>query len=169
MKSFLKRLFGLNKSNAKGNSFPSHWNLTIADLLEEMKAGKRSEIKDPEMSWAREYERSLIPSQYRFPQKGDLYSARFDQEVSFITLWSAPYTGGGTTTLYKDEQIWVDADPIDKKPIGAYLLPVDYISLETRIVAESDKSSFKYEGFCFHIDTKTLNENFHLLETGFAK
>jgi hypothetical protein len=143
--------------------------LTISDLFEELKAGKRKEIKDPEMTRAREYERSLILSNYRFPKKGDLYAAKYDQDVSFMTSWQAPYTGGGTTKLFEGEQIWVDSNPMDEKPIGAYLLPVDYSDLENRIVSESDRSSFKYDGFYFHIATKTLNENFNLVRTSFSK
>jgi len=169
MNTFFKKLFGKQKQNSGKVTFPAGWNLTISDLMDELKSGKRKEIKDPEMTWAREYERSLIPANYHFPQKGDLYAANFDQEVDFLTSWSAPYTGGGTTVLFKDEQVWVDENPIDKKPIGAYLLAVNYKELEKRIVSENDRNAFKYDSFYFHISTKTLNENFKLLKTGFDK
>ena len=169
MKNFFQKIFGRQKQTERSIAFPADWNLTISDLMEELKNGKRKEIRDPEMTWAREYERSLIPSHYRFPQKGDLYAANFKQEVAFLTSWSAPYTGGGTTTLFKDEKIWVDTDLLDKKPIGAYLLAVDYKELEKRIVSESDRNSLKYGSFCFHINTKTLNENFKLLKADFDK
>ncbi len=169
MKDFLRKIFGRQKQNENNQPFPADWKLTISDLFEELKIGKRTEIKDPEMTWAREYERSLIPSNYRYPQKGDLYVASFDQDVSFMTSWSAPYTGGGTTKLFKDEQIWIDSSPMDEKPIGVYLLAVDYKDLENRIVSESDRTSFKYDSFYFHISTKILNENFKLVKTGFVK
>lgn len=169
MKNFLLKLFGRQRLNESSETFPSDWNLTISDLFEELKAGKRAEIKDPEMTWAREYERSLIPLGYRFPKKGDLYAANFDQEINFLTTWTAPYSGGGTTTLFKGEQVWVDSNPIDKRPIGAYLLAVEYKDLENRIVSESDRNSFKYDSYCFHISTKTLNENFKLVKTDFIK
>ena len=169
MITFLKKIFGRRKENKEDRSFPADWNLTISDLMEELKNGKRKEIKDPEMTWAIEYERSLIPTNYRFPKKGDLYSANFDQAVDFLTSWSAPYTGGGTGKLFKDEQVWVDTNPMDEKPIGAYLLAVNYKELEERFVSASDRNAFKYNGFYFHISTKTLNENFKLLKTGFDK
>jgi hypothetical protein len=169
MKKFIRKIFGGQKQDKKTNLFPAGWHLTISDLMDDLKNGQRKEIKDPEMTWAREYERSLIPPNYRFPQKGDLYGAKFDQEVDFLTSWSAPYTGGGVTKLFKDEQVWVDTNPSEEKPIGAYLLAVKYLEFEARIVSESDRNAFKYDSFCFHINTKTLNESFDLLKTGFEK
>nr|WP_294939365.1 hypothetical protein [uncultured Flavobacterium sp.] len=121
------------------------------------------------MTWAREYERSLIPDGYRFPQKGDMYESRFDQEVDFLTSWSAPYIGGGTTTLFAGEKIWLDAIPSDQKPIGVYLLAVYYQELEARIVPETDRTAFKYGSFSFYVSTRVLNENFRLIKTGFNK
>lgn len=169
MINFFKKIFGRQKQTDEKQAFPSDWNFTISDLMKELATGKRKEIRDPEMTWAREYERSLIPSNYRFPQKGDLYAASYDQDVDFLTSWSAPYTGGGTTKLFKGEQVWVDSNPSEKKPIGAYLLAVNYKELEERIVSESDRRSFKYGSFYFSINTKTLNEDFKLLQTDFNK
>ena len=169
MNNFFKKIFGRQKQNDGNEMFPADWNLTISDLMDELKSGKRKEVKEPEMTWAREYERSLIPANYHFPKKGDLYAANFDQEVDFLTSWSAPYTGGGTTKLFKDEQVWVDTNPLDEKPIGTYLLAVNYDELEKRIVSESDRNEFKYDSFYFHISTRKLNENFKLLKKGFDK
>lgn len=167
--TFLKKIFGKQKAVNRSTPFPAEWNLTLSDLFEELKAGKRAEIKDPEMTWAREYERSLIPDGYRFPQKGDVYESTSDQEVDFLTSWSAPNTGGGTTILFAGEKIWLDAQPSDKKPIGVYLLALEYQQLEARIVSESDRNAHKYDSFCFYVSTKELNENFRLIETGFSK
>ncbi|MFZ1528908.1 MAG: hypothetical protein WAT19_09160 [Ferruginibacter sp.] len=169
MINFFKNIFCRQPQTDEKIHFPKDWNFTISDLMEEMKNGTRKEIREPEMTWAREYEKSLIPSHYRFPEKGDLYITKFDQEVEFITNWSAPYTGGGTTKLFKGEQIWVTSNPIDKKPIGVYLEAVKYDELEERIVSQSDRSSFKYGGFSFSISTKVLNENFDLLQTDYYK
>ena len=52
-------------------------------------------VGPPEVDWARDYERSLIPAGTRFPKKGDVYEATRDVEVSYLTSWSAPFTGGG--------------------------------------------------------------------------
>jgi hypothetical protein len=41
------------------------WNFTFADLMAEMKAGKRDSVGQPELDWVRDYERSLIPAAAR--------------------------------------------------------------------------------------------------------
>ena len=149
--------------------FPEEWKLTISDLMLELKEGKRKQVGYPELDWARAYERSLIPDYYRFPARGDLYESQLDQEVEFLTAWSAPFTGSGKSTLFKGERIWIDDDPVDEKAIGAYALPVEYLKLESRMVNDSDRNADKYGGFYFHIDTKTLNEKFRLIQTRFRK
>lgn len=170
MKEFFKKLFGSKSSATSDKSkFPADWNLTVLDLMKELENGKRKQLSDPELSWAREYERSLIPTNYRFPKKGDLYQSKFDQMIDYMTAWSAPFTGGGTTKIFKGEKIWIDSEPSDDKPIGTYALPVDYKDLEQRIVPYSDRTAFKYDGYYFHISTKTINENFDLIQTDFEK
>ncbi len=170
MKNILRKIFGLNPlTNLDMKSFPSDWKLTVSDLMEELNDGKRKQVGEPELTWAREYERSIIPANYRFPKKGDLYESKLDQTIDYLTAWSAPYTGGGTTTLFKGEQIWVDSDPFDEKPIGIYAISVDYRELEERIVPLSERTASKYGGYYFHINTKTINENFELIQTDFEK
>jgi hypothetical protein len=41
---------------------PEDWHFTFADLMAEMKAGKRKSVGQPELDWARDYERSMIPA-----------------------------------------------------------------------------------------------------------
>lgn len=170
--NFLKKIFGLNKTKAeiqKPVSRPENWNRTIADLMQEMKDGKRQEVGQPELDWAREYERSLIPKDHRYPKEGDLYESKFDQEIEFMTAWSAPFTGGGKGILYKGEQVWINSEPNEDKPIGSYALPVKYSELEIRMVSEKDRNTPNYGNFYFHFDTTSLNENFNLVQTGFKK
>jgi hypothetical protein len=171
MRRFFKKLFGSanERDNTTKVNIPPDWRHTIADLMNDLKNGKREQIGEPELTWAREYERSLIPVNYRFPKKGDLYQAKFDQVIDYLTAWSAPYTGSGTATIYKGEQIWVDSDPTDEKPVGVYALPVNYKDLEERIIPSSDRAAFNYNGYYFHIDTKAINENFDLIQTNFNK
>ena len=78
---------------------PSTWCKTMDDLFREMKEGKRKSIGQPEIGWARDYTKSLIPPEARFPQKGDVYKVKKDLEVTFMTSWAAPFTGGGETTI----------------------------------------------------------------------
>ena len=146
---------------------PSDWKFTYDDLVAEMKAGKRASVGRAEMEWAKEYERSLIPADMRFPQKSDLYESLADQTVEYITAWVAPYSGGGTGTLFKGEQVWIHSAPRDEKPIGEYALPVEYRKVEERMVPEQERTSSKYGGFYFYFTTIELNTNFKLVATGF--
>jgi hypothetical protein len=148
---------------------PKNWKLTIADLMKEMEEGIRSSLGSPEIEWAREYEQSLIPPNYRFPRKGDLYEAKECFEINYMTAWQAPYTGSGTSKIEKGEQIWIDSEPGNPKPISTYALPVNYAELESRMVPATERDDPKFGGFYFHITTTTLNEKFNLVETGFSK
>lgn len=165
--NLIKRIFRkLNCKPVEGKiSRPSDWKLTIEDLLAEMDAGKRKSIGHPEIEWAREYKRSLIPENVRFPKKGDLYESKNDQTVDFMTAWKAPFTGGGEATLFKGERIWVDTDPSDDKPIGVYALPIEYDKLEKRMVPTKERKDPCFGGFYFSFDTIDLNENFTLIQT----
>jgi hypothetical protein len=173
-KSLVKKILPFFSSKGRGNgsnktAFPNDRKLTLSDLMEEMKHGKREQIGQVEMDWARQYERSLIPEHYRFPKLGDLYESKTDQKIKFLTSWAAPYSGGGEGILFKGERIWVDSHPDGVKPIGTFALPVNYRELETRMVSQSDRNAFKYGGFYFYISTVDLNEKFILLQTAFTK
>lgn len=148
---------------------PAEWNLTIDDLMAEMKAGKRPSAGWPETEWAREYERSLLPEGVRFPRQGDVYEALCDLTVSYLTAWAAPYTGGGEAQLLKGERVWIESAPNDRQAIGSYALPVDYDKLEARMVPEGERKSAKYGGFYFYFSTRDLNEKFRLVETGYVR
>ncbi|HSA33719.1 MAG TPA: hypothetical protein P5077_08345 [bacterium] len=146
---------------------PTDWKLTYADLVAEAKAGKRASIGRAEMAWANEYERSLIPPGMRFPRKGDLYESIADQTVEYITAWAAPYSGGGTGTLFAGERVWVHSEPRDEKPIGEYTLPVEYRRVEERMVPASERTASKYGGFSLYFTTIELNTKFKLVGTAF--
>jgi hypothetical protein len=137
--------------------------------MAEMEAGKRKSVGQPELDWAREYERSLIPDGARFPQKGDVYESLDDQKVTYMTAWSAPFTGGGEATLLKGERVWIDSSPTEKKPIGTYALPVEYNKLEKRMVPREEREAPRYGGFYFYFNTVDLNDKFRLVETGYTK
>lgn len=148
---------------------PDDWNLTINDLVEEMKTGKRKSLGQPEIDWAREYELRQIPDGIRFPKMGDVYESLKDQTVDYLTAWAAPYTGSGKGTLLKGEKVWIDSAPGDKKPIGVYALPLEYDVIEQRMVPQEERENPKYGGFYFHFKTMELNQNFKLIDTGFKK
>lgn len=170
---FLRKLFG-RKSNqlappAERPPRPAEWNLTFADLMADMKAGKRNSVGQPEMDWARDYERSLIPAEMRFPQKGDVYEVLHDMKVEFMTAWAAPFTGGGKGMLMQGERVIVHSEPAEAKPIGAYAKAVEYRAVEERMVPARERTSRKYGGFYFYFSTVELDTKFVLVKTGYRK
>jgi hypothetical protein len=140
---------------------PPGWNKTIQDLSNEAKK-IGSPVGSPEVDWARDYERSLIPVGTRFPKKGDVYEAAEDQQVSYLTGWSAPFTGGGMGTLMKGERVIVEHDLLPR-PIAAYARPIDYAAMEERMVPESDRENKKYAGFYLSLKTVDLSRHFRLI------
>ena len=116
----------------------------------------------PEVEWARDYERSLIPAGMRFPKKGDVFEATRDVEVSYLTSWSAPFTGGGSGRLRKGERVIIDYEPLPR-PIAANAKAINYTHVEEEMVPESDRSNKKYLGFYFVLKTLELNRDFKLV------
>ena len=114
----------------------------------------------PEVDWARDYERSLIPVGTRFPKKGDVYEAAEDQQVNYLTGWSAPFTGGGIGTLMKGERVIVEHDLLPR-PIAVYAKPIDYAA--RRMVPESARENKKYAGFYLSLKTVDLSRHFRLI------
>lgn len=144
---------------------PPDWNLTVSDLMAEVSAGKRGSIEDRELSWANEYERSLLPQGTRFPRKGDLFESKCDQEVTFMTFWAAPFTGGGTTTLLQGEQVYVDVDPDGDSPLSVYAVPVEYEKFESRTVPNEEREDPKYSHLYLSLKTAALNVDFRLVDS----
>ncbi len=141
---------------------PPGWNKTVKDLTDAArKTG--SAVSSPEVDWARDYERSLIPAGTRFPKKGDVYEAIQDINVHYMTAWAAPYTGGGDGILHAGDRVLVSDDPTYRRPVVVYAKAVDYARLEERMVSESDRSSTKYVGFYFCLSTADLSRNFRLV------
>ena len=141
---------------------PPGWNKTIEDLSDEAKKTK-STVGPPEVEWAREYERSLIPKGTRFPKKGDVYEPTRDVEVSYLTSWSAPFTGGGSGTLKKGERVIINCEPLPR-PIAANAKAINYIQVEEGMVPESDRSNKKYSGFYLVLKTLELRRDFKLVQ-----
>ncbi|MGR0481771.1 MAG: hypothetical protein ACTFAL_10305 [Candidatus Electronema sp. V4] len=164
---FLRKLFGRRTKQAvppvERPPRPADWHFTFADLMAKMKAGKRNSVGQPEMDWARDYERSLIPAEMRFPQKGDVYEVLEDMEVEFMTAWAAPFTGGGKGMLRQGERVIVHFEPAEAKPIGAYAKAVEYKVVENRMVPVNERTSRKYGGFYFYFSTVELNTKFALV------
>ena len=143
---------------------PLGWNKTIADLVAEITSGVRKSVGPYETQWARDYERSLLRADVRFPNKGDLYEALQDIKIDYMTSWAAPFTGSGKGLLKRGERIRVKYEPGEPRPIGIYLEAVDYATLESRMVPETERNNEKYCGFYFSVKTLDLNRRFKLVE-----
>jgi hypothetical protein len=141
---------------------PPGWNKTVDDLFAELGALKRSSVGPPEIDWARDYQRSLIPVGTRFPKKGDVYEAVADIEVHYLISWAAPSTGGGMGTLMKGERIIVE-NGLLPRPISVYAKPKEYAAMEERMIPESDRKNKQYAGFYLSLKTVDLSRNFILV------
>jgi hypothetical protein len=140
---------------------PPGWNKTIQDLTDEAKK-TGSAVGSPEVEWARDYERSLIPAGTRFPKIGDVYEATKDITVSYLTSWSAPFTGGGSGILKKGERVIIDYEPLPR-PIAASAKAINYTRVEEGMVPESERSNKKYSGFYLVLKTLELSRDFKLV------
>ena len=147
---------------------PVDWKLTPEDLMREMQEGKRKSVGNPEIIWAREYQKSLIPSDMRYPEKGDVYECSADHAITYMTAWSAPFTGDGETILRAGDRIHIHTAPDAPEPIGVYALPLNYSTMEERIVPDKERTNPNYKGFYFYIDTVSLNRNFTLIQSGYS-
>jgi hypothetical protein len=148
--------------NRQAPPAPPGWNRTIQDLTDEAKK-TGSAVGSPEVDWARDYERSLIPAGTRFPKKGDVYEAIEDINVHYMTAWAAPYSGGGEGILHAGDRVLVSYDPTYPQPVAVYAQAVDYARVEERMVPESDRSNKKYNGFYFFLRTADLSRIFRLV------
>lgn len=142
---------------------PRGWDKTVDDLVAEMRGGERESISGPEIMWAREYERSLIPAGVRFPRRGDVYEALHEFTVQYLTAWKAPYTGSGEGLIKKGDRFVVNQDPSGPEPIAVCVRARNYDEVEQRIVPQSDHQHPKYDGFYFVFKTQLLNDQFRLV------
>ena len=142
---------------------PQGWNKTIEDLFAEIDRGERASVGSPEADWARDYERSLIPNDMRFPQKGDVYEAIADVDVRYLTAWATPLTGGARGSLKAGDRVRVDQESLDTKPIAVYAKPIDYVGVEARLVAPDVRANKLYSGYYLSLKTVDLNRVFKLV------
>jgi hypothetical protein len=144
---------------------PPGWRKTLADLWDELHAGTRETLGSPESDGARDYERSLLPADTRFPCEGDVYEAREDFEVPYMTSWRAPFTGGGKALLKRGDQIEIPDSSVIAQPILVYARAVKYKEIEARVVPANKRKSESYTGFYFAVRTFDLNTKFRLVRS----
>lgn len=142
---------------------PAGWNKTIADLFRELESGTRTSLGSPELDWARDYERGLMPEGIRFPCKGDVYEVVDSCEATYLTFWEAPFTGGGEVTLSPGWRLRVSETSRYERPVSVYAEAVDYQALESIVVPFEDRNSGKYRGFSFSVSTTVLSTKCRLV------
>lgn len=138
--------------------FPQGWSKTINDLVAE----KRN-LSGEEIEWARNFEREQLRSWVRFPHPGEIYELIEDAEISYLTHWSAPFTGGGKGLLRKGTQVRIAEATGDPEPISVPAYPLDKASVEVELIPEAERKADKYGGFSLSISTGELNKLFRLV------
>jgi O-acetyl-ADP-ribose deacetylase (regulator of RNase III) len=98
-----------------------------------------------------------------YPKGGEVYEALQDTQISYLTHFMAPYTGGDKAIILKGERILV-SEPNNPKPSGYYCYPLNADEVEIRIVPSSDRNDPQYNGFSLFIDTSSINQNFRQIE-----
>lgn len=141
---------------------------TIDELFAELKVGKRTSISEKELDKGRKLSKALMPTGLLYPKGGEVFEAVQDIEISYLTHFMAPYTGGDKGTLLKGERIIV-SKPNKDKPLSYYCYPINADEVEERIVSFSDKDNPAYNGFSLSIDTKILNRDFKQIELTLLK
>lgn len=144
---------------------PKDWCLTYEDLKKEAQAGKRKTIRKYEIEWAREYEESLIPQGYRYPEPSDVYIFNQDFQLRFLSHWSGPWTLGDDYTFKKGMKCHITYDNTIIRPERFDLRPFNY-----QEIFEAYKSSIKSpdpkrcKNISFNISKKEFDEYFELLD-----
>lgn len=142
---------------------PAGWNKRLADLEPTDHGDGRPCITAEESEWAREYERGLLRPWARFPRDGEVYIAVGDFNVSFLTHWRAPFTGGGEGVLPGGTRIYVHVS--DPEPIAVYANAENATELEFALVPNEDRLAEKYTGYSLVISTEDLNRHFRLVKS----
>ena len=137
---------------------PPGWSKTIEDLVAENRG-----ISGEEIEWARMFEREQLRSWARFPLPGEIYELINDAEISYVTHWSAPFTGGGKGLLRRGTRVCIGDGIGDAEPIGVYADAIEKSRIEAELVPEADRKADLYGGYSLSIKTAELNRLFRLV------
>ena len=98
-----------------------------------------------------------------YPKGGEVYEAVHDTQITYMTHFMAPFTGGDKAYIQKGERIIV-SKPNRPKPTGYYCHPLNSDEIEDRIVPDADRKDPRYNGFSLFINTTTINQDFRPVE-----
>src|SRR5688572_23424037 len=144
------------------NPMPPGWNKTLDDLMKEMEEGQLLGVFGDEIEWAREYERSQLPSSTVFPKPGEVWETLDECEVEYTQIFTAPASGGGRTRLPSGERVRMTG--LDEpKPIRVSFIPLRYEELHATIVPEATRREPRYGGYCLSAKTAHFNKHFRLV------
>ena len=96
-------------------------------------------------------------------RKGDRFESLEDVEISVLTQWLAPATGGGKATLPRGQLVQVENDALAHAS-AVTLLPVHYDELHEHLVSRVDRENEKYSGYYLVIPFETLDQSFRRVE-----
>lgn len=142
---------------------PPGWNKTIADLFKEVQRGERLVIGGDEGDWAREYERSLLPTGTVFPRDGQIWEALADCDVTVMTIFATPGSGSEHATLSRGERVRISGGT-GPQPLSVSFLPVRYDALHESLVSRATRRTPRYGGCSLSVKTVYFNDHFRLFE-----
>jgi len=144
---------------------PPGWNKTLDDLIAERKRGKRTVgISNDEISWARDYERSLLPSNTVFPRAGQLWEAIAECDVRVHYIFATAASSSGAGKLASGERVRILKGRNEPKPIHVSFLPVRHVDLLASLVPEDVRREPLYTGYVLSVKTAYFNKYFGLIE-----
>jgi hypothetical protein len=143
---------------------PPGWNKTIEDLFQEMKQGERLFGTGDEIEWARDYERSLLPSGTVFPRGKQIWEAIHECDVMVHYIFAAPTSDCGTGRLTAGERVRITEGGTDPKPIVVSFLPLRYDELQRGLVPADVRREPRYTNYALSVRTAYFNEHFRLVE-----
>jgi O-acetyl-ADP-ribose deacetylase (regulator of RNase III) len=136
---------------------------TLDELFNELKIGKRSSINEQELENGRKLSKALMPTGLFYPTGFEVFEAVDDIQISYLTYFMAPYTGGDKAKILKGERVVV-GKPNQEKPLSYHCLPINAGEIEKRIIPLSDRDNPAYDGYSLSIETKLLNKYFKQIE-----
>lgn len=134
---------------------------TVDEIFDEVKNGKT--VIGKALENARKLSKALMPTGLFYPKGGEVFEATHDIQISYLTHFMAPYTGGDKAKLLLGERIII-VKPSQDKPLGYYCYPINADEIESRVIPSSDRNDPAYNGFSLSIDTKSLNIDFKQIE-----
>jgi hypothetical protein len=143
---------------------PPGWNKTLDDLVQEITRGARWFVSGEEAEWARDYERSLLPSGTVFPRGGEVWEAVGDCDVQVEYLFAAPGSSGTTGRLRAGERVRIVEGGSDPAPIVVSFVPLRYDALHEALVPADVRAALRYTGYALAARTAHVNRHFRRIE-----